>query len=700
VEARAIQYQHASATRRGRIGVVIVLVLVLFSGSAQVFGQADTSDDGPGIDMDSVEAREEFRWGVRAYHSGRFNEAIRSFSRALSLETENESARLWLGHAYYRSGLVDAALAEWEYVAERGDEAGYLSSVIARVRRERSIASILAEADRWVTTTELQGRVGERTLFHNPSSVRPRSDGSFYVVSFATDEILVMNPNGVVLRRVQGGVQGFVQPFDIVETEDSLFVTEFGADRIAELDPSGGRRRTFGTSGIGEANLLGPQYLAYDGNGTLYVSDWGNARVCKFTTGGEFVQCFGESSDFFRGLAEPTGIVVQDERVYVADAAQRAVFVFDESGNLIREISNVGLNHPEGLAEFDEEHLLVADRGRLLLLNIADEVVSEFSDVTAYPGRVSAGAVDANQNLVATDVERDRLIFLSPVSEVYSGLTVHVRRVVSEAFPEVFVDVSIEDARGNPVVGLEDENFLVTENRLPAEELRVAQAVADSPASDAALVVDRSPRAADYLAQLGETANAVARALGGSSSIRMVSTAEEPALMVGAGAPAGRFADAAQSSAGIGPSWSFDRGLRFAAGELFQSRNRRAMVYLSTGRLGAQAYQDYQLRELADLMINNDIRFYPVYVTNEAVSPDLEFLAEETGGSSYYAYRPKGLDDVAREIETAPSGRYTLRVLSRSDSDFGRGYIPIEVEAYLIQRSGRGELGYFGPTGQ
>ncbi len=649
------------------------------------------------VDLESVEAQEEFQWGVRAYHSAQFNEAIRSFSRTLSLAPDNLLARQWLGHAYYRSGLVDAAVAEWEYVAERRSESTYLQSVIERVQRQRSISSILEQAERWVTTTQLQGRDGERVLFKNPTSVRPRPDGSFYVVSFATDEVLIMNPNGIVMRRVQGGVQGFVQPFDIVEAEGLLFVTEFGADRIAKVGPNGGRQLTFGQSGIGDGNLLGPQYIAYDGEGVLYVTDWGNSRVCKYSTEGEFIQCFGEESSFFRGLSEPTGIVVRDETVYVADAAERAVFVFDTSGNLIREIRDVGLIHPEALRPFDSEHLLVADRSRLLLLNTSNEVVSEFSDVTDYQGRVTAGAVDANKNLVASDLERDRLLFLSPLSEVYSGLTVTVHRVVEQAFPRVFIDVAIADARGNPVVGLTDENFRVTENKLPVEDLDLVDAVYQDVASEVSVLLDRSPSAADYRTQLGEAAREVASAIGNSGRLRMVSTAQEPAIVAPAGASSGQLASQAQSARGIGPNWTFDRGLRVAAGELLSSRDRRAVVYITTGNLPAGAYQDYELSELGEYLDNNDIRFYPVYVTEESVSQDLAFLAEETGGESYFLYRPEGLADLARHLQTSPQGRYTLRVVSRSDSDFGRRYIPLEVEAYLIQRSGRGELGYFGP---
>ncbi len=652
------------------------------------------------VDLQSVEAREEFQWGVRAFHSAQFNEAVRSFSRALALTPEDLLSRLWLGHAYYRAGLVEAAVAEWEYVAARQDDATYLESVIERVERERSITSILEQAERWVTTTQLQGQVGERVLFQSPTSVRPRPDGSFYIVSFASDEILVMNPNGVVLRRVQGGVQGFVQPFDVVEAEGSLFVTEFGADRVARVGPNGGRQATFGASGIEEGSLLGPQYIAYDGNGVLYVTDWGNARVCKFTTDGEFIQCFGGATPFFRGLSEPTGVVVRDDTVYVADSAERAVFVFDTSGNLLREISDLGLRHPEGLRTFDRQHLLLADRSRLLLLDTSNEVISEFSDVTEYPGRVTAVAVDANKNLVATDLSRDRLLFLSPLSEIYSGLTVTVHRVVEDAFPEVFIDVSVEDARGNPVVGLTDENFLVTENKLQVEEVAVADAVYQKDTVDVSIVLDRSPDAREHTARIAEAVRAVAESFAGSASIRVVAAGEDPAILADAGSSAAQLVAAAESGEGIGPGWSFDLGVRFGAAQLLESRNRRAVIYVATGSIGSRSYRDYQLDQVADYLANNDIRFYPLYVTDEEISADLDYLTEEAGGSSYYLYRPEGLGDLAAEVLDSPQGRYTLRTISRSDSDFGRRYIPLEVEAYLIQRSGRGELGYFGPLDQ
>jgi hypothetical protein len=50
-------------------------------------------------------------------------------------------------------------------------------------------------------------------------------------------------------------------------------------------------------------------------------------------------------------------------------------------------------------------------------------------------------------------------------------------------------------------------------------------------------------------------------------------------------------------------------------------------------------------------------------------------------------------EDLSRQKE----GLYVLKYTSGEDTDFGRRYIPVEVEARLIQRSGKDEMGYFGP---
>ena len=50
-----------------------------------------------------------------------------------------------------------------------------------------------------------------------------------------------------------------------------------------------------------------------------------------------------------------------------------------------------------------------------------------------------------------------------------------------------------------------------------------------------------------------------------------------------------------------------------------------------------------------------------------------------------------------RDITGIPSGLYQLKYTSSLQTEYGRKYLPVEVEAYLLNRSGRDETGYFAP---
>ena len=76
---------------------------------------------------------------------------------------------------------------------------------------------------------------------------------------------------------------------------------------------------------------------------------------------------------------------------------------------------------------------------------------------------------------------------------------------------------------------------------------------------------------------------------------------------------------------------------------------------------------------------------------------ELEYLADASGGQTGYAYGADGVASMVARIRSRPSGRYLLRYQSVHPTDFGRRYIPVEVEVYLLERSGRDEAGFFGP---
>lgn len=680
----------AHGRRRLMPGIVAGLVLTAALLSVPVLPAQD-------IDMDRIEAEEEFRFGVNAFHNGRYNEAILSFSRSLSFAPEDTRTRYWLGRAYYFAGFVDAAINQWQYIIDAGAGTAHLRSLLDIVNARQGITRELYEPGAWTVMSELAGVQGETPIFRRPVSIEPRPDGAFYLTSFATQEVLLLNANGVLEQRLRGGLAGFDQPFDVVYVaEDLLFVSEFGGDRVARVNMRGNKVLTFGGSGTGEGNLLGPQYLATDGTRFVYVSDWGNSRICKFDFEGAFVQCFGGSAQGgFGGLAEPTGVAWRDGRVFVADASDGSLHVFDESGNHLRRIGNLGLVSPEKITVLADGDLVIADGSRLVRVDPETETTTEVSDLAGSSDRVTTGVVDANGNMLAADFDENTVYFLSRIPSLYAGLHVQIERVVADNFPEVYVDVAVQDRLGSPIVGLDASNFYVTEDGRQVAGPDLIAAAHEVDRSQIALLVDKSPAMTDHRDDIAEAATQLTAAA--SATMRVVTAGETPVLAARAGSSAGRIVAEASAAQGFTGAWAFDQGLYFAATSLLETREHRGIVFVTRGRLGRGAFRNYGLQELAAMLRNNHIAFYPVYVTPGERNDALEFLAEESGGQSAFLYRDNGIRAIPEQVIRRASGRYTLRVTSGSNTDFGRAYIPLEVEAYLIRRSGRDEAGYFGP---
>jgi len=148
-------------------------------------------------------------------------------------------------------------------------------------------------------------------------------------------------------------------------------------------------------------------------------------------------------------------------------------------------------------------------------------------------------------------------------------------------------------------------------------------------------------------------------------------------------------------------------GLRLAATDLLPGEKKRAVVFVGAGTapgsggntvsLGAYAFEQYSLSELASYMTNNNIVFHAVIVGGGMPGGDIRYLCEETGGQTLALYRDEGIMPVIRSLKNKPSGYYVLNFHSLLDTDFGRAYLPLEAEVYLMERSGRDSSGYFPP---
>jgi DNA-binding beta-propeller fold protein YncE len=653
------------------------------------------------IDLDEITANDEFRWGVMSLHNGRINEAIASLNRSLSFDSDRPLTRYWLGRAYYYGGFEEAALQEWRWVAENGNRTAVLDKWIERLRLSRGLTTERLGTEvspgRYVTMVDMEGRQENVEVFRRPTMVRPRSDGYFYVASFGTHSVVLIDPNGVRRQVIDGGIEGLDRPFDVYPLPDgSLLVSEFGADRIARISPDGLKTGTFGGSGVGEGALLGPQFLAGDGEGHLYVSDYGNSRVAKFTTEGEFLFSFGGPTRGFGGLSSPAGIVVADGRVYVADSDRASIQIFDESGNLMGELRAPQMTSPEGLSLYSPGELLVSDGNLVYVIDIASERVSTLAELN--PERRILGAVmDANRNLLATDFRSSTILFMAASEELYTGLNVEIDFVNAVEHPRVFAAVTVTDRNGRPVLGLGAPNFRITEDRFPTGEAELVRAGYRGAEAAVSIVVDRAPSLRDDADAVRAATMDVYDALETEDRLWVVEAGEQPLV---AADPADGRLDAADAAVGGSERYEggrIDLGIRLAVSQLLGELGRRAVIVVSDGSRSPRSFERYSLAETAQHLANNHVGLWVIYTSRNATNPELDYLAEHTGGSSLYVYQPRGAGVAVGEAKELPSGSYMLEYDSVHNSDFGRRYIPLEVEAYLLERSGRDEAGYFGP---
>ena len=75
----------------------------------------------------------------------------------------------------------------------------------------------------------------------------------------------------------------------------------------------------------------------------------------------------------------------------------------------------------------------------------------------------------------------------------------------------------------------------------------------------------------------------------------------------------------------------------------------------------------------------------------------MSYLAKKTDGKTSYIYAERGLKPIIDDIIEKPLGMYQLKYTSTMSTDFGRSFLPVEVEVQLLERSGRDEIGYFAP---
>ncbi len=643
-------------------------------------------------------AAEEFRRGVQSYYKGAYNEAIVQFEKALSYLPDDNLILEWLGNSYYKSGMEGSALSYWQTASNNGYGGLLLQNKIEIVRERRITGDSADKLMRLSEAGSFSGLLDGNLIFSGPVSVLPNSDGTMWVTAYNSNELLKINLNGLVLNRITGPLTGFDRPMDIIHLKNgNLLLSESAGNRLSLLDSKGLFQKYIGSKGRKVGEMVGPQYLAEDDYGRIYVTDFGNRRVDVFDSEGNGLFYFGTKTTSFTGLKCPTGIAVYNDSIFVADEDKGCIYEFDRSGNFIRQLVEENtFEKPEAIKIY-QQGLLVCDQNKLIGVEADTGALFEYARTGNAPSRVTTAIEDVNNNVIVSDFVSNEIYIMSKMQELIGGLFVQIENVDASAFPNVTFEIKVENRHRQPIVGLQANNFYVSENKRPAAQVQFVGAGANNSGADITLIIDRSSTSSSFKGEIETAVKEIAASMKTNNTLRLISAGAIPVLEY-VGSPEGvKNFNLESLKNPETKKTSIDLALRLAINDLINADRKRSVIFISDGLITSSSFEKYTLAEMSSYLNNNTIGFSFVQISQKAVASEYDYLISNTSGELYYVYRPESLSSVVNDIINQPNGIYQLSYVSSLPTNFGENFLPLEIEVYLLNRSGRAESGYFAP---
>lgn len=608
-------------------------------------------------DYNLERAKRLFKTGWTHYQRGNYPLAIETLHRAVAAKPTFAPARVWLGEAYLQAGYPENAAEEWRTALDLGLGDNLLRQRLAFLTGQ---AAPRPRFDPVADYEPLASFLGHRLRrgFHKPASLAGLGDNRIAVAGFLSRNVLLLDINGERTAALNPGpLKPFRNPYGIAAAPDgTLWVTDFGRDRILRFDRQGRKLAEFGTSGITNAAFAGPEGVAVDRHGMVYVVDNGNGRVQKFTPDGTWLMTVGTKGRGPDHLYRPSGIALDDQgRLYVGDTGNRRVQVFDADGVHLRSIGEGLLTAPRGL-RVRGDLLVVADGPAGLFFHDLRRDLSWTRNYWRAGEFRLADAVDIEfdperDTLAVADFGRNSVDILAPAVFRHSDLHVRIRRIHTGTWPRITAFVSVLTPDGRRVEGLTPANFKVSEDNLPVPLVSLVRDFHNS--TSFLFVVERTPSTARFPLELRSAAE----------RILDPRTPRDRFKVLNAGDRVWTGLDWSQSRLTILGRVESDRttdrtrlgkGLYAAVAELVPLHQNKAIVLFTSGDWNPdEAFQEYAPETVAAFAKAHGIPIHIVAFTEE--NRDLlESLARSTGGR-YVPYFTHA--KILPEIHAAVTGR-------------------------------------------
>lgn len=175
-----------------------------------------------------------------------------------------------------------------------------------------------------------------------------------------------------------------------------VYVTDFMNYRVQKFTSAGAFVTKWGSSGNGDGQFGGISSIAAGRDGRLYVADAANGRIQVFTANGQFEHAFGAPGTGQGQMDFPNSPAVDDDYVYVADVGNHRMVVFRRNGEFVTAWGSLGsfpghFHRPTCVSLGPDREVFVADKD--------NHRIQKFTSVTTATRGATWGSVKATYRL-------------------------------------------------------------------------------------------------------------------------------------------------------------------------------------------------------------------------------------------------------------------------------------------------------------
>lgn len=203
-----------------------------------------------------------------------------------------------------------------------------------------------------------------------------------------------------------------IRPYGIYANSQMIYITDPGARILHIFDFE--NKKYSQIKKAYKTDLISPIGVCVDKNGNIYLSDSLLRRVMVFDRNGDYIRDIGSTKMFVR----PTGIAMDEERVYVVDTHKHQVMVFSKKDRkLLFSFGKNGkdkgeFNFPTNIFMGKDKLLYITDsmNFRVQIFDRDGNYINSFGrlgDSTGYFSKPKGIAVDSDGNIYVSDAHFD-----------------------------------------------------------------------------------------------------------------------------------------------------------------------------------------------------------------------------------------------------------------------------------------------------